>query len=31
MATFFWTLELAGLSIALIGMLRERGLRARRR
>jgi len=31
MATFLWTLEFGGLTIALVGMGRERWLAARRR
>ena len=31
MATFLWTLELGGVTIALVGLARERWLRQRRR
>lgn len=31
MATFLWALEFGGLSIALLGMARERWLASRRR
>jgi hypothetical protein len=31
MAVFLWTLEWSGLTIALVGMARERWLAARRR
>ena len=31
MATFLWTLEFGGLTIALVGMGRERWLATRRR
>jgi hypothetical protein len=31
MATFLWTLEWSGLTIALVGLLRERCLAGRRR
>lgn len=31
MATFLWTLECSGVGIAVVGLLRERWLRGRRR
>jgi hypothetical protein len=31
MATFLWTLEFGGLTIALLGLVRERWLATRRR